>query len=48
MPTELGWQRRNVTMKGSERIKYSLLLMEAAGVKKRDMTSDAYGLPIVH
>ncbi|KAL4757798.1 peroxidase family protein [Aspergillus foveolatus] len=46
MPTELGWQRRNVTMKGSERIKYSQLLMEAAGVKKRDMTSDAYGRPI--
>ncbi|KAL4994627.1 Chloroperoxidase [Aspergillus recurvatus] len=48
MPTELGWQRRDVTMKGSERIKYSKLLMEAAGVKKRDMTSDAYGRPVFH
>ncbi|KAL4973674.1 Chloroperoxidase [Aspergillus desertorum] len=48
MPTELGWQQRNVTMKGSELEKYSELLMEAAGVKKRDLASDVYGRPFLH
>ncbi|PLB34724.1 peroxidase family protein [Aspergillus candidus] len=32
MPTEIGWQRRNVTMRSSERIKYTLKLMKSAGV----------------
>lgn len=36
MPTEIGWQRRNTTMQGSERRKYSNLLQEAAGVKDLD------------
>jgi len=36
MPTEIGWQRRNTTMKGSERREYSNLLKEAAGVKDSD------------
>ncbi|OJJ01936.1 hypothetical protein ASPVEDRAFT_28567 [Aspergillus versicolor CBS 583.65] len=36
MPTEIGWQRRNTTMQGSERRKYSNLLQEAAGVKDSD------------
>ncbi|KAL4803342.1 Chloroperoxidase [Aspergillus unguis] len=46
MPTEIGWQRRNTTMPSSERQKYSELLAEAAGVKKRDLTTDAYGRPL--
>lgn len=48
MPTEIGWQRRNVTMQGSERVKFTRELMEAAGVRKRDVTSDAYGFPLRH
>ncbi|KAL3470346.1 Cloroperoxidase [Aspergillus californicus] len=32
MPTEIGWQRRNTTMQTSERLKYTKLLMESAGV----------------
>ncbi|KAL4783823.1 Chloroperoxidase [Aspergillus varians] len=48
MPTEIGWQRRNTTMPSSEREKYSKLLMEAAGVQRRDMTTDAYGRPLFH
>ncbi|KAL4933185.1 peroxidase family protein [Aspergillus undulatus] len=48
MPTEIGWQRRNVTMQGSERVKYSQMLMEAAGVKRRDLKSDEYGRPLLH
>ncbi|KAL4880358.1 hypothetical protein BJY04DRAFT_219353 [Aspergillus karnatakaensis] len=32
MPTEIGWQRRTTTMQGSERLKYTRLLMDAAGV----------------
>jgi hypothetical protein len=43
MPTEIGWQRRTTTMRGSERIAFTRRLMEAAGVAKRDITSDAYG-----
>lgn len=48
MPTEIGWQRRNTTMQGSERVRYTRLLMEAAGVRKRDITRDAYGFPLFH
>ena len=43
MPTEIGWQRRNVTMRGSERMAFSRKLMEAAGVSRRDLISDEYG-----
>ncbi|KAL2813635.1 Cloroperoxidase [Aspergillus cavernicola] len=32
MPTEIGWQRRNVTMQTSERVEFTNLLKEAAGV----------------
>ncbi|KAI1056368.1 hypothetical protein LB507_002378 [Fusarium sp. FIESC RH6] len=46
MPTEIGWQRRTVTMRGSERMAFSRKLMEAAGVSRRDLTSDEYGRPI--
>ncbi|KAL2860991.1 peroxidase family protein [Aspergillus lucknowensis] len=31
MPTEIGWQRRKTTMKGSERLEYSLKLIIAGG-----------------
>lgn len=46
MPTEIGWQRRTTTMRGSERMAFSRKLMEAAGVSRRDLTSDEYGRPI--
>ncbi|KAL4861205.1 hypothetical protein BDV12DRAFT_208265 [Aspergillus spectabilis] len=32
MPTEIGWQRRPTTMQSAERLKYTRLLMESAGV----------------
>lgn len=48
MPTEIGWQRRTVTMQGSERTKYTRLLMDAAGVSRRDIKEDAYGRPLFH
>ncbi|KAL4957587.1 Chloroperoxidase [Aspergillus filifer] len=48
MPTEIGWQRRNITMKGEERVKYSKELMDAAGVKRRDLKTDEYGRPLLH
>lgn len=40
MPTEIGWQRRTKTMRGTERIEYTMKLMKAAGVS---MKRDAYG-----
>ncbi|KAM0269690.1 hypothetical protein ACHAPA_003897 [Fusarium lateritium] len=43
LPTEIGWQRRNTTMRGSERVKFTKMLMEAGGVARRDITTDAYG-----
>lgn len=46
MPTEIGWKRRTKTMRGIERIEFSRKLMQAAGVTRRDITSDAYGRPI--
>jgi hypothetical protein len=48
MPTEIGWQRRKTTMKGSERVKYTRLLMEAAGVSRQDIPEDAYGHPMFY
>lgn len=48
MPTEIGWHRRNTTMQGTERIKYTRLLMEAAGVSRLDVRDDAYGRPLFH
>jgi hypothetical protein len=48
MPTEIGWQRRTTTMQGSERLKYTRLLMESAGVRRRDVTSDVYGRALFH
>ncbi|EKJ76010.1 hypothetical protein FPSE_03782 [Fusarium pseudograminearum CS3096] len=46
LPTEIGWQRRTTTMRGIERIEFTRKLMEAAGVSRRDITSDAYGRPL--
>ncbi|KAF4952001.1 hypothetical protein FGADI_7117 [Fusarium gaditjirri] len=43
MPTEIGWQRRPTIMRGSERIEFTRKLMQAAGVARRDIKSDAYG-----
>jgi hypothetical protein len=43
LPTEIGWQRRTITMRGTERIEYTKKLMQAAGVARRDITHDAYG-----
>jgi len=40
MPTEIGWQRRTKTMRGTERIAFTRKLMQAAGVS---MKRDAYG-----
>lgn len=48
MPTEIGWHRRNTTMQGTERLKYTRLLMEAAGVRRLDVREDAYGRPLFH
>lgn len=48
MPTEIGWHRRNTTMQSSERLKYTRLLEEAAGVSRRDIRDDAYGRPLYH
>ncbi|KAL5340168.1 Chloroperoxidase [Aspergillus crustosus] len=48
MPTEIGWQRRTTTMQGSERLKYTRLLMEAAGVSRRDIKTDGYGRVLFH
>ncbi|KAI7761100.1 hypothetical protein LZL87_011505 [Fusarium oxysporum] len=47
MPTEIGWQRRTTTMRGSERIEFTRKLMQAAGVARRDIKSDAYGRELV-
>ncbi|KAK2689298.1 hypothetical protein QWA68_011409 [Fusarium oxysporum] len=47
MPTEIGWQRRATIMRGSERIEFTRTLMQAAGVARRDIKSDAYGRKIV-
>lgn len=47
MPTEIGWQRRNTTMRGIERIEFTKKLMEAGGVARRDVTTDAYGRDLV-
>ncbi|KAM0342063.1 hypothetical protein ACHAPU_009791 [Fusarium lateritium] len=48
LPTEIGWKRRTTTMKGTERVAFTKKLMEAAGVARRDMTTDAYGRELVH
>lgn len=41
MPTEIGWTRRPTTMPSSERVKYTRLLQEAAGVsRRRDVQDD--------
>ncbi|KAI1063581.1 hypothetical protein LB506_005869 [Fusarium annulatum] len=47
MPTEIGWQRRPTIMRGSERIEFTRKLMQAAGVARRDIKSDAYGRELV-
>jgi hypothetical protein len=47
MPTEIGWQRRNTTMRGIERIEFTKKLMEAGGVARRDIKTDAYGRDLV-
>ncbi|KAM0247557.1 hypothetical protein ACHAP5_004007 [Fusarium lateritium] len=47
LPTEIGWQRRNTTMRGSERVKFTNMLMEAGGVARRDIATDAYGRDMV-
>lgn len=47
MPTEIGWQRRPTIMRGSERIEFTRKLMQAAGVARRDIKTDAYGRKLV-
>lgn len=47
MPTEIGWQRRPTIMRGSERVEFTRKLMQAAGVARRDIKSDAYGRELV-
>jgi hypothetical protein len=47
LPTEIGWQRRTTIMRGIERLAFTRKLMQAAGVARRDMTSDAYGRELV-
>ncbi|KAF9885065.1 hypothetical protein FE257_000796 [Aspergillus nanangensis] len=47
MPTEIGWKRRSTTMPSSERLKYTRLLEEAAGVSGI-LRRDAYGRPLFH
>ncbi|KAI1011805.1 hypothetical protein LB503_004832 [Fusarium chuoi] len=47
MPTEIGWQRRSTIMRASERIEFTRKLMQAAGVARRDIKSDAYGRELV-
>lgn len=46
MPTEIGWQRRTKTMRGTERIAYTKKLMDAAGVSSGLMTRDTYNREI--
>ena len=48
MPTEIGWQRRNTTMRGSERIKYTLKLMKSADVNGGDTKADARRRSLFH
>ncbi|KAF4996556.1 hypothetical protein FGRMN_4440 [Fusarium graminum] len=48
LPTEIGWKRRTTTMRGTERIAFTKKLMEAAGVARRDITTDAYGRELAH
>ncbi|KAG9502086.1 hypothetical protein J7337_007802 [Fusarium musae] len=47
MPTEIGWQRRPTIMRGTERIEFTRKLMQAAGVARRDIKTDAYGRKLV-
>ncbi|KAG5777419.1 hypothetical protein H9Q73_008918 [Fusarium xylarioides] len=47
MPTEIGWQRRPTIMRGSERVEFTRKLMQAAGVARRDIKTDAYGRKLV-
>lgn len=47
MPTEIGWQRRPTTMQSLERVKYTRMLEEAAGVSGL-VRRDAYGYPLFH
>ncbi|CVL08760.1 related to chloroperoxidase [Fusarium mangiferae] len=47
MPTEIGWQRRPTIMRGGERVEFTRKLMQAAGVARRDIKSDAYGRKLV-
>jgi len=46
LPTEIGWQRRTKTMRGTERVAFTKKLMEAAGFVKRDLTRDAYNCEV--
>ncbi|PNP76708.1 hypothetical protein FNYG_10127 [Fusarium nygamai] len=47
MSTEIGWQRRPTIMRGTERIEFTRKLMQAAGVARRDIKTDAYGRKLV-